>query len=240
VLRQVAPRGANQPRQRGRDAAERDVWFRAAGVGGRTPPMPHAGEAFVGSRSRECLCEIASVPIEPDPRRRRLLVSPQKEQSHDGRSTRSLQAPGASRQPGQGRSSQRDRPCEQGSGTTADDRLRSLDQAEQDCPPLVAATGRDERRRPRVILAALSLLGFGTERCAQQPLPRSYFSYFVGASARPALLTRAVTSSRGLPIVAASQQGENRSTGAQNPRPLSFVMSHEYTSFGSSASSSGR
>ena len=43
MLRQVAPRGANQPRQRGRDAAERDVWFRAAGVGGRTPPMPHAG-----------------------------------------------------------------------------------------------------------------------------------------------------------------------------------------------------
>lgn len=75
------------------------------------------------------------------------------------------------------------------SGTTADDRLWSVDRAEQDCPPLVAGrygTGR-AMEAPRHPCRAVAL-GFATERCAQ-PLPRSYFSYFVGASARRALLT---------------------------------------------------
>ena len=75
------------------------------------------------------------------------------------------------------------------SGTAADDQLGSVDRAEQDCSPLVAGRYRTGQatEAPRYPCRAVAL-GFGTERCAQ-PLPRSYFSYFVGASARPPLLT---------------------------------------------------
>ncbi len=128
-------------------------------------------------------------------------------------------ARGASRQPGQARSSQRDRRREQVRATT-DDQLRSVDRAEEDCPPLVArrSTGRDERQRPRVpsLLCGRAPIRTGTLRATSTSFVLFVLRRRVGPTG---CSDRTVTSSRGLPIVAASQEGENRSTGAQNQKP---------------------
>ena len=53
VVDETAGVGANQGRRRGRDTAKRDYWFRAAGVRGRTPPLPRT-EASASGSSHAC------------------------------------------------------------------------------------------------------------------------------------------------------------------------------------------
>jgi hypothetical protein len=64
VVDETAGVGANQGRRRGRDTAERDYWFRAAGVRGRTPPLPRTEASASGSSHARLLRrDIAIVPI---------------------------------------------------------------------------------------------------------------------------------------------------------------------------------